>query len=46
MNWYQIIQLVLAVLRILDMLPKEKKSAAEKEAFEAVAKIITETSTA
>ena len=42
MNWYTILRLVLAILKILDMIPKDKKPAAEKAAFEAVAKIVTE----
>ena len=42
MNWLEIVRLVLVILKILDLLPKEKKAAAEKEAFEAVAKIVTE----
>ena len=42
MNWYEILRLVLAILKILDLIPKEKKKEAEKAAFEAVAKIVTE----
>ena len=42
MNWYDIIRLVLAILKILDLIPKDKRPAAEKEAFKAVAKIVTD----
>ncbi len=42
MNWYEILRLVLAILKILDLIPKEKKKEAEAAAFKAVAKIVTE----
>ena len=42
MNWYEILRLVLAILKILDLIPKEKKPAAEKAVFEAIAKIVTD----
>ncbi len=42
MSWLQILRLVLAILKILDMLPREKKEAAEKEVFKAIAKVIEE----
>lgn len=45
MNWYTIVRLVLVILKILDLLPKEEKVIAEKEAFEAVAKVVTEQNT-
>lgn len=42
MQWYEIIQLVLAILRILNMIPAEKRKIVEPKVFEAVAKVITE----
>ncbi len=42
MNWLEILRLVLAILKILDMLPKEKKKDAETKVFGAVAKLIEE----
>ncbi len=42
MNWYDILRLILAILKILDLIPKDKKPEAEKAAFKAVAKIVTE----
>lgn len=42
MNWLEILRLVLAILKILDMLPKEKKKEAETKIFSAVAKLIEE----
>ena len=42
MNWYQIVRLVLAVLKILDFLPKDKKQEAEIQAFEAIAQVVSE----
>lgn len=42
MQWHEIVRLVMAILRILDMIPPEKRREAEKGAFGAVAKIMTE----
>lgn len=42
MQWYEILRLILAILKILDLLPKEKKKIAEPKLFEAVAKIVEE----
>ena len=42
MNWYEIVRLILAILKILDMLPKEKKSEAQTKIFEAVAKVVAD----
>ena len=42
MNWLELFRLVLAILKILDMLPKEKKEEAETKVFGAVAKLIEE----
>lgn len=42
MNWYEILRLILAILKILDLLPKEKKKKAEQEVFKAIAKIVTD----
>ena len=42
MKWFDILRLVLAILKILDLIPQDKRPAAEKEAFKAVAKIVTD----
>lgn len=42
MNWYDILRLVLAILKILDLIPQDKRPEAEKEVYKAVAKIVTE----
>lgn len=42
MQWLEILRLVLAILKILDLIPKEKRPAAQEEAFKAVAKIVTD----
>lgn len=42
MNWYDILRLVLAILKILDLIPQDKRPEAEKGAYKAVAKIVTE----
>ena len=46
MQWYEIVRLVLAILKILDLIPKEKRKEAEKGAFKAVAKVVTDDSVA
>lgn len=42
MKWYDILRLILAILKILDLLPKEKRNIAEPKLFKAVAKIVEE----
>lgn len=42
MKWYEIVRLVIFVLRLIGLLPKEKQAAAREEMFNAVAKIVEE----
>jgi hypothetical protein len=46
MQWYEIIQLVLIVMRILKMIPPEKRKTEELKAYEAIAKVVTENNVA
>ncbi len=42
MKWYEIARLIIFILRLLDLLPEEKKAQARTEALDAVAKVLEE----
>ncbi|KKM22103.1 hypothetical protein LCGC14_1628780 [marine sediment metagenome] len=42
MKWYEILRLAIFILKLIGLLPKEKRPAAEKEALDAMAKITEE----